>query len=224
MHDPTSPAAHDDPVVRWRDGPPLALPRGADTVARWWGGRSARERAVVVAVLALVLLAALTVGARRGVPGPPRSVLVVQQPAAAGTPAAALLLEADRREQDGVPADALDPGGRHDAIGDARLAVGLVGGEVLRSAHLRDVAPHESLAPGRVAVVVALTGPAPPAPGERVDLFDTAGVPSGSVVAVGAVVLAMDADGTWLDVARDEAVAVTAADASATLAVARLPP
>lgn len=213
-----------DPSRRWADGPPLALPGGVDAVARWWGGRSSRERLVVMLAVAVLLLVTLTLGARRGVPGPPRPVLVVQEAAPAGTPASALVLRADRREADGVSDDAIAPADGAAVLRDRRLSVGLLGGEVLRAGHLRPGEPHEQIADGRVAVVVELASGEPPAPGDRVDLLDTAAVPSGAVVAAGAVALARDVDGTWFDVARGEAPGVASASAAGTLALARLPP
>lgn len=219
--------AADDPIrslrarlERARGGPPFALAAGLDDVARWWGGRSARERVVLGLLTAAVVLVALAAGARRGLPGPPVEVLVASTAAPAGSPVAAVQAQRRPHPAEVVPDDALAPDEVVDA--DARLAVGLLGGEVLRRGHLRVAAPHELTGPDEVAVGVVVAPPVPPV-GQRADLVDAAALPGGVRLAVAARVVAVDADRTWMAVRRDEAPAVVAAAAAGTLHAAWLP-
>lgn len=210
----------DDDARRWWHGPPLALPRALDRVARDWARIGPRARAVAAAAGAIVLLVALTVGARGGAPGPARAVLVVRGAAPAGALLADVATTVVERPRALVPDDALRPGAA--VPDDARTAVGLLGGEVLRTAHVDTVALVERLLPDEVAVVVTLPPPVPRR-GEVVDLVGTG--PGGAVgAAAPARVLAVDADGTWFAVARSAAPAVVDAAERGALRVAWLPP
>lgn len=191
-------------------GPPVAAPpRWDDLSERWWQLPPRVRQVVLVAAAASTLLVSMT-SALRTPWGPPVTVAVLTADVGwAGEVAGAVALV--ERPAGTLPPDVL--AADEATSGGARLRGPLPAGTVLRRAHLATTLQALEVGSGRAAVPLrADLVPAEVEPGSRVDVV-AAGVDGrGHVLARGAHVLRATADAVWLDVTREEAVAVAGAD------------
>jgi hypothetical protein len=197
------------------DGPPFALARWLDiTSERWWRLRPRVRAAVAVAGL-LAVVTAVTARVVTDPYGAPTTVLVATRDLPAGHELGA----SDVRRRT-WPAGLVPPGATLRREG--RLALPVVSGSVLTDAHLDALGLVRGLDPADAAVAVPRDLLPELAVGDRVDVLGAGADGSGTVVAVGAVVLATDPTTVWLATSREAAPAVVAAVLRGAIGVALL--
>lgn len=199
-------------------GRPFALPAPLDdAVERWWALPPRARLAIGLSVTLAMLLVAGR-GAARSPWGEPVPVLVAARDLPAGaelTPSEVVLVE---RPEATLPVGALAE------VPTGRLSTMIPQGAVLTSAHVTDHGLAAGLAPGRSAVALPAADLPTLSPGQRIDVVTSTTDGSGARLATDAVVLATGGDHIWLDVARDEAVAIGAGLGWARVTVVLLPP
>lgn len=200
-------------------GPPPTLPAALDVAAERWAATPPRLRWLLVGVVTVGALALVGRGAVASPWGAPTAVVVTARDLPAGHELTATDLTT-----------ATWPATLSAGVADRAVAVGAVttapipAGTPVRLAWLADGGIAGLLDPGRAAVVVV--DPAAPLVrvGWPVDVVGRRFDGTASVLADAARVLAVDGGTVWLDVARDQAAAVSGASARGEVSLVLLPP
>ena len=204
-------------IGRQLDGPPFALPRVLDQLTeRWWRSRPRTRAAIGMFVAASMVLAGI--GHVAASPyGPPVDVHLAARDLAIGE----TLAPSDLRRAS-WPSDLVPDGATATPTGV--VVAPLPRGAVVTDRHLGVGGVAAGLPTGMVAVAVPLDALPELPVGARLDVVGAALDGRGTRLTADAFVLAVDAVSVWIAVERSDAVGITAAAASGTIAVIVLPP
>ncbi|MCC5949491.1 MAG: hypothetical protein JJT89_13660 [Nitriliruptoraceae bacterium] len=197
-------------------GPPLALPAPLDRAADAWWATGPRTRAALGALAGLLLLVAGVAVVAAAMPGTPVQVHVATRTLEPGD-----ALDRGALRQQAWPAQLVPPQaltGRDAPTGTVRALV--PSGSPLTSEHLGDDGPAAGLVAGDVAVAVPVESLPALRPGDHVVLVGPDGHGGGRPLTDAGRVLADDGHSVWIGVPAADAVAVSAAVAAGTIAVA----
>lgn len=200
-------------------GPPPSLPTALDAAAERWADIPPRLRWLV---LGAVVVGALTLVGRGAVVSPwgaPTAVTV----AARDLPVGHQVSDADLTTATWPATLVTDVADRQAVVG-AVTTTAIPAGVPVRLAWVADAGLAGVLSAGRAAVIVV--DPAAPLVrvGWPVDVVGRSFDGTTSVLAGAARVIAVDGDAVWLDVARDQAAAVSGAAARGDVSLVLLPP